>query len=256
MSRFQDDITEVAKPRYVPRPEASAIPTAAWNDAPLYCLKVNDQWVSHILGVLEALDQSDTWIGSDEEINDARQNVAQIMAALMTACPPQVYSFWDEPTPAVIGADDSDAVEVGVKFRTSVAGNVLGLRFYKAASCTGLHIGNLFTDAADLLGSFEFTDESADGWQAGYFATPIPILACELFVAAVHMPDGHYSYDRPFFNAEFASPPLYAPESSEAIIGNGVYSYGPAGTFPNNTYETTNYYVDVIFEPTGADYLE
>ena len=36
--------------------------------------------------------------------------------------------------------------------------------------------------------------------------------------------------------------------------GNGVYGYGPAGTFPANTYNSENYWVDVIFTTTlGPD---
>lgn len=82
-----DTMQQLAAPRYTPRPQPTAIPTAAWNDAPLFCLQVNDQWVSHILGVLDALDQQDTWIGTEDEIYAARQQVNEIMNALMTACP-------------------------------------------------------------------------------------------------------------------------------------------------------------------------
>lgn len=112
MSNSQDDEMTLRVPRFVPRPEPSAIPAAAWNDAPLFCLQVNDQWVSHLLGVLEALDQPDTWIGTDEEIFAARQQVNQIMNALMTGCEdsvsvqyPQHATLWhDEATVLVGGA--------------------------------------------------------------------------------------------------------------------------------------------------------
>lgn len=79
-------IQTLSVPLYAPRHDATPIPTAAWNDEPLYCLEVNDQWVSHILGVLVALDQPDTWIGTSEEIDAARQQVNEIMAAFMAAC--------------------------------------------------------------------------------------------------------------------------------------------------------------------------
>ena len=35
--------------------------------------------------------------------------------------------------------------------------------------------------------------------------------------------------------------------------GNGVYAYGPSRTFPNNTYLSENYWVDVVFGPAGPD---
>lgn len=71
---------------YVPRPRPTPIPEAAWNDEPTYCLRVNGEWVSHILGVMVALDQPDTWQGSAEEIAAARYQVVEIMTALMEHC--------------------------------------------------------------------------------------------------------------------------------------------------------------------------
>jgi len=73
-------------PRYAPRKQPTIIPTARWDEEPLFCLKINDEWVSHLIGVLIALDQPDTWLGTDEEIYDARQQVNLIIAALMEAC--------------------------------------------------------------------------------------------------------------------------------------------------------------------------
>lgn len=83
---YADIRQELPAPAYAPRPQPTPIPTAAWNDAPLFCLAVNDQWVSHILGALSVLDQPDTWIGTEEEIYAARQQVNEIMLALMTTC--------------------------------------------------------------------------------------------------------------------------------------------------------------------------
>ena len=30
--------------------------------------------------------------------------------------------------------------------------------------------------------------------------------------------------------------------------GNGLYGYGPSGTFPTGVYRTENYWVDVVFD--------
>jgi len=86
MPGIQDVVSHLSVPRYAPRTQPLAIPEAAWNDEPLFCLKVNDEWLSHVLGVLIALDQQDTWIGTDEEIWLARQQVNEIMASLMEGC--------------------------------------------------------------------------------------------------------------------------------------------------------------------------
>lgn len=78
---------------FAPRPEPLGIPDTAWNDTPLLCLQVNDQWVSHVLGVMEALAQRETWLGTDSEVDNALNNVDQIIAALMEACDTPVTDF-------------------------------------------------------------------------------------------------------------------------------------------------------------------
>jgi hypothetical protein len=85
-THIQDIVLSLAVPKYAPRPEPTPIPAANWNDEPLYCLEINDEWISHILGVMTALDQQDTWIGTEDEIYAARQNVAEIMLAFMERC--------------------------------------------------------------------------------------------------------------------------------------------------------------------------
>lgn len=79
-------LSTLSVPRYAPRLQATPIPGAAWNAAPLFCIKLNDEWVSHVLGVLTALDQPDTWLGTAEQIYAARQQVNEIMVAFMNAC--------------------------------------------------------------------------------------------------------------------------------------------------------------------------
>lgn len=254
---MSDDYSEIrqqlAVPKYAPRPQPTIIPTAAWNDAPLFCLQVNDEWVSHILGVLTALDQPDTWIGTEEEIFAARQQVNEIMLALMTTCepaPPVGNGFWtDEDLPGNTAFDDNPPIELGLKFGSTVAGNVLGVRFYKSATNVDTHVGQLFTSDGTLLGTVTFTDETAEGWQSAYFDEPIAIDAATIYVVAYHTNVGQYSYDLGYFTDEFDRSPLYAPASG-TVGGNGVYLYSTDPAFPSDASSGSNYWVDVIFEPT------
>lgn len=84
-------------PRYAPRPKPTPIPEASAFDLPRKCISVNELWVSHILGVMEALDQFDTWIGTPEEVQAARDEVNEIMASWSDDCDPCVTPTGDPP---------------------------------------------------------------------------------------------------------------------------------------------------------------
>lgn len=79
-------ISRLNKQWYAPRVEATPIPAANWNDDPKFCIELNDEWLSHVIGVLIALDQPDAWLGDDDEIFAARQQVNEIIVAFMEGC--------------------------------------------------------------------------------------------------------------------------------------------------------------------------
>lgn len=70
---------------FVPRPQPFAIPPTNWNDTPTWCLRVNDEWGAHVLGVLEALAQRNTWLGTEAEIDAAIDNVDRLIESFATA---------------------------------------------------------------------------------------------------------------------------------------------------------------------------
>ncbi len=147
---------------------------------------------------------------------------------------------------------DSSAVEVGVKFRSQTAGRIAGIRFYKGSTNTGTHVGHLWSRTGTLLASATFTNETASGWQEVRFASPVEITAGTTYIASYHAPNGNYATNLDGFAAAGVdSPPLRALRDGEDG-GNGLYAYGPSGTFPNGTYRSENYWVDVVLE-TGQD---
>jgi hypothetical protein len=165
-------------------------------------------------------------------------------------------SIWSNASVPVNPSEpDSRAVEVGVKFRADVAGQVTGVRFYKGAGNTGTHVGNLYTLAGSLLANATFTGESATGWQEVTFATPVAINANTTYVASYYAPNGHYAADENSFATAVVNPPLRALANG-TDGGNGVYRYGTGGGFPNQTYRTTNYWVDVVFATEGRAVVE
>ena len=93
--------------------------------------------------------------------------------------------------------------------------------------------------------------ESATGWQQVNFSTPVAITANTTYVASYHAPNGHYAVNEDYFAPTGVdSPPLHALRDG-VDGGNGVYGYGPSGTFPTGVYRTENYWVDVVFD-TGS----
>ena len=52
------------------------------------------------------------------------------------------------------------AVEVGVKFTSDIFGTITGIRFYKASTNTGTHIGSLWTADGQRLAQATFSGET------------------------------------------------------------------------------------------------
>jgi hypothetical protein len=157
------------------------------------------------------------------------------------------FSLWDDSAvPQVTQVDDAAAVELGLKFKSAVAGQILGIRFYKGPNNTGPHVGNLWTSNGTLLASVTFNNESASGWQSQAFATPVAISSNTTYVVSYHAPNGYYSESEGYFmGAGYTNFPLRALANGEEGP-NGVYRYGPSG-FPTNFFNAENYWVDVVF---------
>jgi hypothetical protein len=133
-----------------------------------------------------------------------------------------------------------------MKFRPDVNGRVTGVRFYKSSTNTGTHVAHLWTSTGTLLATATFTGETASGWQQVSFASPVSVTANTTYVVSYHTNTGNYSADQTYFTNPVDRAPLHAP-SSASSGGNGVYAYGGSSVFPTNTYNATNYWVDVVF---------
>jgi hypothetical protein len=159
-------------------------------------------------------------------------------------------SIWlPSATPTIPSDSDTAAVELGVKFRSDVAGSVRGVRFYKGSVNTGTHIGKLWTSTGTLLASVTFTNESASGWQQALFTSPVQITANTTYIVSYYAPNGGYAGDTNFFTATgIDSPPLHALR--DGVDGpNGLYRYGTGGGFPASSFQSSNYWVDLVFVP-------
>ncbi|WP_346347371.1 DUF4082 domain-containing protein [Bradyrhizobium sp. dw_411] len=149
--------------------------------------------------------------------------------------------FSPNSVPSNVTVDDPNAVELGVRFIASVDGMITGLRFYKGPENSGPHVADLWSSNGTLLATATFSNETASGWQQVNFSSPVSITAGTTYIASYHT-DGDYSADGGYFTNPITSGDLTAPGS-----GNGVYAYGSTSSFPTNTFNATNYWVDVVY---------
>jgi electron transfer flavoprotein alpha/beta subunit len=171
-------------------------------------------------------------------------------AATSSAVTPEDTILDFNGTPTQIDSGDTSAVEVGVKFESTVAGSVTGIRFYKASTNTGTHVGSLWSAAGALLASATFSNESASGWQTVTFSSPVAISANTIYVAGYFAPNGHYTSSQAAFTNAVVNGPLESV--ANATSANGVYTYGSSSVFPASSYNATNYWVDVLFAPSAG----
>ncbi|WP_454630071.1 DUF4082 domain-containing protein [Bradyrhizobium cenepequi] len=159
--------------------------------------------------------------------------------------PSYVTLFPGSATPAVVNTTDDSAVELGVRFQTSVTGTVTGVRFYKSSQDIGTHTGELWSSTGVKLATVIFTNETASGWQSATFSTPITLTPGQIYTVSYHTNVGHYSNTTNYFTSDVRSGPLTALAS-----GNGVFAYGSTSLFPTDTFQSTNFWVDVMFNPS------
>lgn len=155
--------------------------------------------------------------------------------------------FSASATPAVVNTADTSPVELGVRFQTSVAGTISGIRFYKGSQDTGTHTGSLWNSAGTRMATLTFNNESASGWQTANFSSPVTLTSGQIYTASYHTNAGNYSATTNYFTSNITSGSLTAPGTN-----NGVYVYGSGNVAPTQTYQATNYWVDVMFNPSTA----
>ena len=158
--------------------------------------------------------------------------------------------FGGTGTPTVTADTDSSAVELGMKFQSSVAGWVTGVSFFKGTTNTGTHVGHLWSSTGTLLATVTFTNETASGWQTATFSNPVAITANTEYVISYYAPNGHYADSSGYFATSGVTNGPLTALSNTAGAGNGVYAYGSGGGFPNQNFSSTNYWVDVQFTTT------
>ena len=170
------------------------------------------------------------------------RSTAKVAISIEAARDGGTHSFWDEDaTPAHASDPDENAVELGLKFRTEVDGEIVAIRFYEGPESDGAHPVRLWSADGRQLASASFGGESGGGWREVALSKPVAVEAGDVHVASYHAPEGRYAVDGGFFTKPVSDGYLTALKNA------GVYDYGPAGSFPDQSYQGSNYWIDVVF---------
>ena len=170
-------------------------------------------------------------------------------------------SFWPEsPTPAHLDTNDQNgSVELGAKFQVDVPGTIKAIKFYKATTVDSVPITvSLRTSAGTLLAQTTVT-ETGTGWKLIPLPNPVSISPDTTYVASYFIPSTvgqvtGYAFDQQYFGAASVdNGPLHALASG-LDGGNGVFKYTATSALPNQTFNSTNYWVDVVF--TGSQFTD
>ena len=132
-----------------------------------------------------------------------------------------------------------------MKFKADFNGSITGIRFYKASTNTGTHIGSLWTTTGTLLAPGDVHQRDAPpAGSRSTFASPVAITAGTTYVASYFAPSGHYSRhqrrprDRPSTTRRCTRSPTRRAPTASTPTARRARSRAAR-------YNARNYWVDV-----------
>jgi len=197
------------------------------------------------------------WIVRAHSLNSHLARLARTASLLFltwlllpAAAQAQTFSVLGTEAPSVTGTDGP--YELGMKFSTTKAGQISAIRFYKVAGDTStdptrVHTGHIWAADGALQATVTFTNETDSGWQQQALPAPLNIAPDTTYVVSVNSISAYGAT-----GGGLAGVVGNGTISSVADKQNGVYT-SPAGQFPTSSYNNTNYYRDVIFQPGSAN---
>jgi hypothetical protein len=130
-----------------------------------------------------------------------------------------------------------------VKLQVDAPEQLTSVRFYKAVGETGTHTATIWTANGLSLASVTFASETASGWQQQALTTPLQLQPNTTYVVSINA-NSRY----PVTLNGLLNPVSSGPLHTVADGLNGVYN-GTLGSFPDQSYQSSNYFVDVVVAP-------
>ena len=142
---------------------------------------------------------------------------------------------------------DRDPVEVGVKFRTSADGLITGIRYYKPTETSGTHVGSPVDQHRHPARPGHLHQRERQRLAAGHLRHARPRHRRDDVRRLLLLPHPVRRQLALLPSTGTTRGPLTALQDGVSG-GNGVYRYtSTPSTFPNQTWQSENYWVDVVF---------
>lgn len=153
------------------------------------------------------------------------------------------WTIFTTQTPAET-LDAAPGWEVATRFKTSVDGCVVAMRFWRADGETGSNTIKLWTDSGILLGSFTRTF-TGSGWRNVLLRRPLQNVDDSICIS-----DGYYRVSVNTNNKQvktYGYFNTYGPIVRGPLTADAGYYGQPTGSMPT-THSGSAFFVDVTFE--------
>jgi len=203
-----------------------------------------------------SLTTSTTYTATVSGVTDAAGNTmtSPVSWSFTTVGAASGSTIWTSSvTPSITSANDSTAQELGVKFRSSVAGYITGIQFYKGTGNTGTHVGHLWTSTGTLLATATLRQRDHHRLAVGQLLQPRGHRRQHNLCRVLLRPGGALRLQLRLLRLRGRHHSPLTALANGVDGGNGLYAGGNVGVFPNQTYNSNNYWVDVTFSTTVQD---
>jgi hypothetical protein len=176
-------------------------------------------------------------------------------------------SLFTSQTPAIPNVSEASPVTVGNTLTFSVAGTASGARVYAPTTVgAGTFEAALWEitagdpgGAGTLKASAVFGALTPGAWNTVLFSGPVTIDPAKAYVIGLRTSEGRYAATGGLFATALVNSPITGIKDASAAGGfgnlvNGRFTSGLVN-YPTSTFGSNGYFIDVLFDPSGADVL-
>ena len=205
----------------------------------------------------------------DDSLNIHGLTIAQDVVTVTAPTLPATFNLFDPASPVTaFAANENTAIELGMRFSVAQPGTITQLKYWRAAADAGdtdIRDAHLWSSTGTVLATATVTSGvGQSGWQTVTLATPVDVVTGQTYTVSYRTNDG-YVLSNGFFaaanevtfdgldNDAFTDPygQISAPQDAPGA-GNGVFHYGAALVLPTDSFQASNYWVDVTFARAGG----